>query len=204
MNARAPSPCLHELVAARICHDLVSPLGAIGNGLELLSMAGGDGSGGETGLIGESAALATARLKLLRLAFGPAGDDRDMRETETAGMVEALQTALRLRLDWQVTGNPARPEMRCACLALMGLGASLIQEGSATVTRDGSGHWQVQGRARRIADASGLWAIADGRAEAPADLAARLVHFAILPQALAAAGRRLAVTHTEAGLSLSF
>lgn len=204
MNARAPSPCLHELVAARICHDLVSPMGAIGNGLELLSMSDAGGGSVETGLIGESVALATARLKLLRLAFGPASDDRGMPEMETAGMVVALQTALRLRLDWQVTGNPTRAEMRCACLALMGLGASLIQDGSASVTRNATSRWLIEGRARRLADASDLWAIADGTAAAPADLTARLVHFAILPQALAAASLRLVVTRTEAGLTLSF
>ncbi len=31
---------LIALVGSRICHDLVSPLGAIGNGVELLAMAG--------------------------------------------------------------------------------------------------------------------------------------------------------------------
>lgn len=31
---------LASLVAARLCHDLVSPLGAIGNGVELLEMSG--------------------------------------------------------------------------------------------------------------------------------------------------------------------
>lgn len=33
-------PDLTALLGSRICHDLISPLGAIGNGVELLSMAG--------------------------------------------------------------------------------------------------------------------------------------------------------------------
>ena len=35
------SPDLSALVSARLCHDLISPMGAIGNGLELMQLAGG-------------------------------------------------------------------------------------------------------------------------------------------------------------------
>ncbi|WP_281982155.1 hypothetical protein [Thalassorhabdomicrobium marinisediminis] len=31
---------LHALVGSRICHDLINPLGAIGNGIELLGLTG--------------------------------------------------------------------------------------------------------------------------------------------------------------------
>jgi hypothetical protein len=34
-------PDLAALVGSRICHDLISPIGAIGNGVELLTLAGG-------------------------------------------------------------------------------------------------------------------------------------------------------------------
>jgi len=33
---------LNALLGSRICHDLISPLGAIGNGVELLTMSGLD------------------------------------------------------------------------------------------------------------------------------------------------------------------
>ncbi len=37
-------PDLAALIASRICHDLISPIGAIGNGVELMSMdRGGQG-----------------------------------------------------------------------------------------------------------------------------------------------------------------
>ena len=38
------APDLSALVSARLCHDLISPMGAIGNGLELLQLAGGAGA----------------------------------------------------------------------------------------------------------------------------------------------------------------
>ena len=66
---------LAAMLASRMCHDLVSPLGAIGNGLELLEMAGG-GGGPEFALMADSVAAARARLRLFQLAFGRAGDDQ--------------------------------------------------------------------------------------------------------------------------------
>src|SRR5690606_27339952 len=69
----AGAAALAALLASRMCHDLVSPLGAIGNGLELLEMYGA-AAGPEHALIADSVAAAGARLRLFRLAFGHAGD----------------------------------------------------------------------------------------------------------------------------------
>ena len=66
---------LAALVGSRICHDLVNPLGAIGNGAELLVMEDSR-LGPLARLIGDSVESATARLRLYRLAFGPPGAER--------------------------------------------------------------------------------------------------------------------------------
>lgn len=67
----APDTKLSELLCARLCHDLASPLGAAAAGLELLE----DGADSETlGLVAASMGAATARLKFLRAALGPAND----------------------------------------------------------------------------------------------------------------------------------
>lgn len=64
---------LAELLCARLCHDLAGPLGALGTGAELLA-EGDTGLDAEaTALIASSAAIATARLRFLRFAFGPGG-----------------------------------------------------------------------------------------------------------------------------------
>ena len=60
---------LAALLGSRICHDLISPIGAIGNGVELLMMEGGTPSP-ELVLIAESVAAANARIRFFRLAFG--------------------------------------------------------------------------------------------------------------------------------------
>ena len=63
---------LTALVASRICHDLISPIGAIGNGVELLTMESGGTLRPEFALISESVANANARIRLFRIAFGAA------------------------------------------------------------------------------------------------------------------------------------
>src|SRR4026209_606222 len=65
---------LAALLCSRVCHDLISPAGAIVNGLEVLD----EGGDAETrtfamDLIRKSARPASARLQFCRIAFGAAG-----------------------------------------------------------------------------------------------------------------------------------
>src|SRR5881396_2432438 len=65
---------LAALLCSRVCHDLISPVGAVVNGLEVLE----DDNDPETkifalDLIKKSARQASARLQFCRLAFGAAG-----------------------------------------------------------------------------------------------------------------------------------
>jgi histidine phosphotransferase ChpT len=62
---------LASLLCSRVCHDIISPVGAINNGLELLDEGGADEAAME--LIKTSARNASARLQFARIAFGAAG-----------------------------------------------------------------------------------------------------------------------------------
>ena len=62
---------LGALLCSRVCHDIISPVGAINNGLELLDEGGSDADA--MGLIRTSARNASARLQFARIAFGAAG-----------------------------------------------------------------------------------------------------------------------------------
>ncbi len=62
---------LAALLCSRVCHDLISPVGAINNGLELLDEGGSDAEAMD--LIRQSARNASARLQFARIAFGAAG-----------------------------------------------------------------------------------------------------------------------------------
>jgi histidine phosphotransferase ChpT len=65
---------LGALLCSRVCHDVISPVGAIVNGLEVLAEEK-DESMREFAhdLIRKSATQASARLQFARLAFGAAG-----------------------------------------------------------------------------------------------------------------------------------
>jgi histidine phosphotransferase ChpT len=91
---------LAALISSRICHDVISPVGAIVNGLEVLE----DEKDPEMravalDLIKRSAASASSRLQFCRLAFGAAGSmgasiDTGDAETVTRGLIASERTAL--------------------------------------------------------------------------------------------------------------
>jgi histidine phosphotransferase ChpT len=66
---------LAALLCSRVCHDLISPTGAIVNGLEVLDEKDSDQQTRDFALdlIKKSAKAASARLQFCRLAFGSAG-----------------------------------------------------------------------------------------------------------------------------------
>src|ERR1700729_3309206 len=64
-----------ELLASKLCHDLVSPVSAINNGVELIEDIGGSVVAEAMKLIGDSANHASRRLKLFRMAYGRAGSE---------------------------------------------------------------------------------------------------------------------------------
>jgi histidine phosphotransferase ChpT len=95
---------LAALLCSHVCHDLISPTGAIVNGLEVLDEAKDE----ETKtfayeLIKKSAATASARLQFCRIAFGAAGSagaqiDLGDAETVARGFIEDGKT----KLAWQL------------------------------------------------------------------------------------------------------
>jgi histidine phosphotransferase ChpT len=97
-----------ELLCSRLCHELVSPVGAINNGVELMEELGDDMADQAMSLVAESGRTAAARLRCYRLAYGAAGGQ------DTVGLGEARQIAAdylagtKLALDWPLAaGAPA-------------------------------------------------------------------------------------------------
>ena len=94
-----------SLLCSRLCHDLLSPIGALNNGIELLA----DENDPEMrarclDLLGESARASANKLKFFRLAFGAAGgfsDEVDTREARQA--IDGLfGSDGRIQLGWMV------------------------------------------------------------------------------------------------------
>jgi histidine phosphotransferase ChpT len=187
-SAREESPLGH-LIAARICHDIVSPLGAIANGVELLGLT--TGSTPEMKLIAESVENATARIRFFRLAYGPASPDQLVSRSEVVGTLAAVAKGGRMTFDWQVQGECARLDVRAVFLLLQCMEASMPLGGHVTVSREG-GTLLVEGESNRIQANDSLWSSLR-MAEPRPTASAALVQFALLPDALAQAGRRLRI-----------
>ncbi|WP_127595803.1 histidine phosphotransferase ChpT [Nitratireductor alexandrii] len=81
------APDLAALLCSRVCHDIISPVGAINNGLELLDEGGADEDA--MALIRQSARTASARLQYARIAFGAAGSAGMQIDTGDAASVAA-------------------------------------------------------------------------------------------------------------------
>ena len=180
---------LSSLIGSRICHDLISPIGAIANGLELLDMAGGAATP-EMALISDSVGHAGARIRFFRIAFGMPGEER-LPRAEIVAILRDLDKGHKISTQWQVEGDSKRSEVRLAFLALLCVETTLAFGGGVEVTEH-DGRWQVAARAERLRVDADLWADLTG-GDRTVRITPSLVQFALLPAALATARRDLTV-----------
>jgi len=137
---------LAALLCSRICHDLISPTGAIVNGLEVLE----DGGDAETktfalDLIKKSARTASARLQFCRLAFGAAGSagaqiDVGDAEAMARGFIEDGK----ITLAWNLP-RVLLPKNRVKLLLNMLIIASQTIPRGGTLTVDPTGAGETMG-----------------------------------------------------------
>jgi histidine phosphotransferase ChpT len=192
---------LTALVGSRICHDLISPLGAIGNGVELLAMSGGQ-FGAELSLISRSVDNANARIKLFRVAFGAAEAGQMMATGEVAGILKAISEAGKVAFSLAATGDIPRQEAKLIFLSVQCLETALPYGGEVRIDREASA-WNITAQADRLRDEPALWDIATG-AVAANDLSASMVHFALIAQEIERQDRKLACDLGEDQIRLTF
>ncbi len=77
-----------EMLASQICHDLISPVGAISNGVELVEEMGMDAAEDAFSLISYSAGQANAKLKAYRMAYGAGGSDPSIKPEDVYNIFE--------------------------------------------------------------------------------------------------------------------
>lgn len=130
---------LAALIASRVCHDIISPVGAIVNGLEVLEEEK-DESMREFAqeLVQKSAKQASAKLQFSRLAFGAsggAGAELDM--SEAGKVAAALIEREKAELDWQVkAGLLPKAEAKLLLNLLVIAMNSVARGGTVTVTAE--------------------------------------------------------------------
>jgi len=135
---------LAALIASRVCHDIISPVGAIVNGLEVLEEEK-DESMREFAqdLVQKSARQASAKLQFARIAFGAsggAGAELDM--AEVGRCAAAFMEREKPKLDWQVKpGLLPKAEAKLLMNLLLIAVNCAARGGTITVTaeREGGG-----------------------------------------------------------------
>jgi histidine phosphotransferase ChpT len=126
-----------SLLCSRLCHDLLSPVGALNNGIELLA----DETDPEMRarcleLLADSARASANKLKFFRLAFGAAGgfgDLVDSREAKTA--IEGLFSANgRITIGWMVDApSLPKPAIKVLLNLAMIAGDALVRGGQLDI-----------------------------------------------------------------------
>lgn len=135
------------LLCSRVCHDIISPVGAITNGLEVLDEDGSeDMKAFAFDLIRKSARTASAKLQFARLAFGAAGSagaEVDLGDAET--VAKRYMEGEKAELSWQATRRllPKNQVKLLLNMLLVSLQA-IPRGGKVTVTVDGDLPWPVQ------------------------------------------------------------
>ena len=192
---------LTALLGSRICHDLISPLGAIGNGIELLSMGSGTISE-EMALITESVANANARVRFFRIAYGAASPAQLVASREAESILSDLSAAGRVDYRWGVQGDQARDQVKLAFLMLQCVESGLPHGGRAQVTKDGD-EWHIKGNGDRIRFDAELWSMVHGHSGGievkPAD-----IQFLLAAVAANDVGCKLDVSHSETEIFVRF
>lgn len=97
-----------SLLCSRLCHDLLNPIGALNNGIELLADETDPGMREQCiGLLGDSARVSAAKLKFYRLAFGSAGGYGDtLPAHEVKDAIEGVFASTgRVKVEWLVTDD---------------------------------------------------------------------------------------------------
>ena len=183
-----------SLVGSRICHDLISPIGAISNGVELMGMTQST-DGAELGLINDSVLSANAKIRFFRVAYGNAAPEQRMARSEILSILSDQSRGGRLTYHWNIDEDIRRREARGMFLLIQCCESAMPRGGDLTVEADGQ-TWIVRARGPLLRWDAPLW---DSLTNpfSTIDHTAALVQFALLPQVLQDIGRKVEVMATE-------
>lgn len=191
---------LAALVGSRICHDLISPLGAISNGVELMGMTQGS-DGAEMALINDSVSNANARIKFFRVAFGDARPDQFMGAADVRAILTANARGNRMSYRWAPDEKERRLDVRVAFLIVQCFESALPRGGHIEITKQDAA-WVLTATGPQQRWEAAYWEALTGDAK-PVTHTAAVVQFALLPEALAAADRRLELKRSAEAITVT-
>jgi len=190
------------LIGSRICHDLISPIGAINNGLELLHMGNAVG-GPEMQLIEDSADHATARIKLYRIAFGDASDHQIGR-SETVTILNDYFKGSKIDVKWGLLDAQPRDHVRLALLSVLCFETALPHGGTIRIDL-AADRWNVHCDTPTTGPNDDVWRwLSSRKAESLPKLKASHVQFGLLPQLAIDCDRIVLVLRDATSTTITF
>lgn len=186
------------LISSRICHDLISPIGAINNGLELLEMSA-PSVGPEMALISDSVKSASARIRFFRIAFGAAGTQLVGRP-EVTSILKDVYADTRITVAWGPLDGQPRNIVRLSFLALQCMETAMPYGGRIEITKTGD-HMLLTGHADKFNVDPALWDMLDGAAHQK-DILPAQVQFALLPLIASDNDRHLQIDTTGSQITI--
>ena len=199
---------LASLLCSRLCHDMLSPVGALSNGLELLA----DEKDPEMrqhcfDLLEQSARISADKLKFFRLAFGAAGGFGDRVPVEEArGVIDALVANNgRITTNWALASDSLpKPAIKALLnLAMIGIEA-LVRGGTLDIgaeERDGAAEIVVRAAGAKVAFDAEVGRALDGSLPA-AELSSRTAPAAMIRMLAARSGGGVQFALSEEALVL--
>lgn len=193
-----------SLLCSRLCHDLLSPVGALNNGIELMADEHDpDMRARVLELLAESATASANKLKFFRLAFGAAGgfgEAVDTREAKAA--IEGLfRPDSKIQLGWMVA-EASLPKTAIKVLLNLALiaGDALVRGGRLDVGAEG-GEIVVRAEGPRLVLDAELRTALLGQT-APAALTPRAAAAWLVHSLVTEAGGQVMVDQPEPGVLL--
>ena len=188
-----------ELLCARFCHELVSPVGAIGNGVELLDEDDPEFVREAIALIGQSARTASRRLQFYRFAYGtaPAASNVTARE-----LLMAFLEGGKVAADWEPSVSSLSLEWQRLACNLAVIAAETLPRGGRIAVRSGAGGGvEVEASAESVLVNRDVVAALAGTVSA-SDLNSRTVHGHVTAKFAEQLGAMAALSQTGSSRAL--
>ncbi|MCH8110475.1 MAG: histidine phosphotransferase [Proteobacteria bacterium] len=128
---------LAAMLCSRLCHDLINPIGAVNNGIEVLSEEDDEAMRAQAlELVSYSAGEAVRRLQFYRLAFGSSGGrSNSLALGDARKVAQGLLSSGRITLDWPESGLGQDAELNRTALRLL---LNLVLVGVEALARGGT------------------------------------------------------------------
>ncbi len=192
---------LADMISSRICHDLISPVGAISNGVELMSELNGPSP--EMELISQSAENAQAKLMFFRVAFGASGRGAMIGYASAMSVAQQMFTNGRISVDFPTPwGDRDRNLIKLLYLLLLCVESSLPRGGIMRCIPTDSG-WKITVEDTKTDPPEKLWnALLKG--DPFGALASQEIQFQLARDAAEIINITLTASFSPTGLELRF